>query len=194
MNGGGILVCNLAKGYLGQTGSKLIGALVATSIAQVAEERVAVAPEQRRPFTLFCDELQNFATSSFASTLSEARQFKLSFVGAHQYLSQLPKSVQDALTANAGTKIIYRVSSDDAQRLARDLDIDNSQTLAATPNYQAWCKILRNGVPSEPMLVNISESEPPALGRASAVKAQSNALHTRPRAQVEAAIVRQLSA
>ena len=39
-----------------------------------------INPEENRvPFTLYADEFQNFATESFASILSEARKYKLSF-------------------------------------------------------------------------------------------------------------------
>ncbi|MFO1171916.1 MAG: type IV secretion system DNA-binding domain-containing protein [Hyphomicrobiaceae bacterium] len=193
MNGGGSIICNFAKGVLGQTGSKLLGALVATAIAQVAEERTTVPPHQRRPFTMYTDELQNFVTPSFATTLSEARQLALSFVGAHQYLAQLPENVQNSLIANAGSKFVFRISSDDARRLAHDLDIDNLSMLAGTSNHYAWCKLLRNGLPSDALLVEMDEAEPPTRGRSHAVKRQSNAIHTRPRAIVEAAILRSIT-
>jgi len=71
MNDGGVLVANLSKGKIGATASHLLGAFLATTIAQVAEERVAIPLDERRDFTLYADEVQNIATESFAQVLSE---------------------------------------------------------------------------------------------------------------------------
>lgn len=193
MNDGGSLICNLAKGLMGEIGTRLLGSLIATSIAQVAQERASIPVERRRPFALVTDELQNYVTPHFAAMLSESRQLGLRFAGAHQFLGQLPALVSNALIANAASKIVYRVSSDDGRRLAQDLDIENPATLSATPNHQAWCKLLRHGVPTDAMLVDMLDPEPPARGRARALRRQSNALHTRPRAIVEAEIARFLA-
>jgi hypothetical protein len=92
MNEGGVLVANLTKGKIGATASHLLGASLATTIAQVAEERAAIPFEARRDFALYADEVQNFATESFAQTLSEARNWRLMCVLAHQHLSQLPRT------------------------------------------------------------------------------------------------------
>jgi hypothetical protein len=46
----------------------------------------------RRPFHLYADEFQSFATESFALTLSEARKYALTLTIGHQYLDQIPDS------------------------------------------------------------------------------------------------------
>src|SRR5712691_4261189 len=61
-----IVICNLAKGRLGEGTSHLLGALLTTSIAQAALSRADVPPLQRRAFHLYADEFQSFATDSFA--------------------------------------------------------------------------------------------------------------------------------
>jgi len=188
---GGIFIANLSKGRLGTTGAHLLGAMLATTIAHVAEERASIDFNERLPFTLYCDEVQNFATTSFASVLSEARNFRLHLVLAHQFLGQLPLSVQEAIIGNCGTSIVFRVGADDARRLAAELDMDNHAALSNTPNRRAWVRLLQDGVPTEPIFVETLLPEAPAQDRKAAVIAHTRARHTRRRASVEAAIARQ---
>jgi hypothetical protein len=51
--------------------------------------------------------------------LAEARGYRLSIVAAHQNLSQLPKELQQALSANARNKMYFNCSPEDARILER---------------------------------------------------------------------------
>ena len=62
-----------------------------------------MAKHLRKPFYLYIDEFQNFATKSFATILSEARKYKLSLIVANQYTSQLDEAIKDAIFGNVGT-------------------------------------------------------------------------------------------
>jgi hypothetical protein len=192
MNEGGVLIANLTKGKIGATASHLLGAFLATTIAQVAEERAAIPFEQRRDFTLYCDEVQNFATESFAQTLSEARNWRLMCVLAHQHLSQLPRRLQDAIIANCGGYIVFRIGAQDTEIMAAELGIENARTLSDTSNFSAWVKMLMNGNPTEAFYMDTHPPDPPAADRAAAVTAHTRARHTRERATVERMITRQL--
>jgi hypothetical protein len=192
MNEGGVLIANLSKGKLGSTGSHLLAALLATTIAQVAEERASIPLEDRRNFTLYADEVQNIATTSFASVLSEARNFRLALVLAHQFLSQLPFDVRESVIGNCGTSVVFRVGAEDARKLAAELDIENHATLASTPNYQCWVKLLQGGAPTDAFLMDTTPVEPPVTGRKPAVVAHTQARHTRMRAAVERRILAQV--
>jgi hypothetical protein len=75
MDEGAIVICNLAKGRLGEGTSHLLGALLTTAIAQAARAGLPLA--DRRVFHLYADEFQSFATDSFALILSEARKYGL---------------------------------------------------------------------------------------------------------------------
>jgi len=75
--------------------------------------------EDRRPFYLYVDEFQNFATDSFAVILSEARKFGLCLTVANQYISQMDQTVRDAVFGNVGSIITGRVSADDAPYLVK---------------------------------------------------------------------------
>ena len=119
--------------------------------------------DERRDFTLYVDEFQNFATDSFASILSEARKWRLSLVAANQTISQLPDGLQHAVFGNAGTLIAFRVGALDAKRLAGELGLTNPATLTQTNNFHAWAKLMRDGAPTEPHLMRDIPAPVPRL-------------------------------
>jgi hypothetical protein len=63
---GRILIVNLAKGPLGEGTSHLLGALVSTAWATAAQSRADTPASERRPFYLYADEFQNYASAGFA--------------------------------------------------------------------------------------------------------------------------------
>jgi impB/mucB/samB family len=75
MDEGAIVICNLAKGSLGESTAHLLGGLITTALAQAALSRADTAAGDRRVFHLYADEFQSFATESFALILSEAHAF-----------------------------------------------------------------------------------------------------------------------
>jgi hypothetical protein len=75
--------------------------------------------EDRRPFYLYVDEFQNFATDSFAVILSEARKYALNLTIANQYISQMEDTVRGAVFGNVGTMVTFRVSPDDSPFLSK---------------------------------------------------------------------------
>lgn len=192
MNESGILVANLAKGKVGAVASHLLGAFLTTTIAQATDARSARQDIDWPDFTLYADEVQNFATERFASTLSEGRNGRLMLVVAHQYLEQLPRALQQAILANCGSFIVFRIGSNDSKIMAAELGIENAQTLSDTANFSAWVKLLQNGVPTDPFLMTTRVPEPPEKGRGAAVRAHTRARHTRSRMAVERSILAQL--
>ena len=118
MDAGKILVCNLAKGRLGMA-ANLLGSLLVSAFYRTAESRIDTPEQQRRPFTLIADEFQNFATDSFEEILSESRKWKLQLVASHQTLSQISPELQDALLANVGTLVAFRVGGKERSPLGR---------------------------------------------------------------------------
>jgi hypothetical protein len=138
----------------------------------------------RRDFTLYVDEFQNFATDSFASILSEARKWRLSLVAANQTISQLPEGLQQSVFGNAGTLVVFRVGAHDAKRLVGELGMNNPATLTQTNNYHSWIKLIRNGAPLEPRLIDTLPPPPPGA-RVAQVVAFAHARHMMPRKPVE---------
>lgn len=123
MDNGKILIVNLSKGLLGEDNSSVLGAFLVTKIQLAAMSRSDIPDiKDRRPFYLYVDEFQNFATDSFATILSEARKYGLNLTVANQYTSQMSDTVRDAVFGNVGTMISFRVSADDAPTLAKQFE------------------------------------------------------------------------
>jgi hypothetical protein len=190
MDGGRMLIVNLSKGRIGEGPTHLLGAFLTTAIAQAAEGRAAIREEDRRQFTLYADEFQNFATESFATILSEARKYRLSLVLAHQFLGQLPPTLRQAVLGNVGTLLSFRIGAEDAPFIADELGLPNPATLTDTGNHRAWIRTLYNGLPTNAFPLYMPEPQSIRLGRLAAVKSRTAARHARPRAVVEARIER----
>jgi hypothetical protein len=120
MDEGKILIVNLSKGLIGEDNTSILGALLVIKIQLAAMSRSDIPRiEDRRPFYLYVDEFQNFATDSFAVILSEARKYGLNLVVANQYVSQMEDTVRNAVFGNVGTTISFRVSADDAPIISK---------------------------------------------------------------------------
>jgi hypothetical protein len=114
MDEGKILIVNLSRGQVGEDNAGILGALMVTKIQLAAMGRANIPMEERRPFYLYVDEFQNFATDSFAVILSEARKYALNLTVANQYVSQMPETVRDAVFGNVGSMVTFRVGAEDA--------------------------------------------------------------------------------
>ncbi len=151
LDGGRVLLVNLSKGRLGEDASGLLGSLLITALQLAAMSRADVPEEQRRPFFLYVDEFQNFATESFATILSEARKYRLGLTLAHQYLAQLDDATRAAVFGNIGTMIAFQVGADDAEAVAEQLGADVSPPdLLQLPKHTATVRLLIDGMPSRP--------------------------------------------
>lgn len=123
MDEGKILVVNLSKGLIGEDNAGILGAFLVTKVQLAAMSRSDIPRvEDRRPFYLYVDEFQNFATDSFAVILSEARKYGLNLTVANQYVAQMTDAVRDAVFGNVGTTISFRVSADDAPILSKQFE------------------------------------------------------------------------
>lgn len=112
LNNGKVLLCNLAEGKLGEDTSMLLGATIISKVHQAAVRRARISSTDRKPFYLFVDEFQNFATSSFTKLLSGGRKFGLRITIAEQSTSQQDnKNITNVVLANTGTVICFRTAS-----------------------------------------------------------------------------------
>ena len=122
MDSGKILIVNLSKGLIGDGNAAMLGVLLSTKIYLAALTRAELSPKELSEIpacNFFVDEFQSFASETFASILSEARKYKLNLVLAHQYITQMPEEVRDAVFGNVGTIITFRVGPLDAEFLER---------------------------------------------------------------------------
>jgi len=89
----------------------LLGALLVTKIGLAGLSRADIPEESRRDFYLYLDEFQNFATLSLANMLSELRKYRTNIILSHQFQGQLDPQVRDAILANTGTIISFRLGA-----------------------------------------------------------------------------------
>ena len=107
--------------------------------------------EDRRPFHLYVDEFQNFATDSFAVILSEIRKYGLTLTVANQYVSQMTESVKNAVFGNVGSIISFRVSVEDAPILAKQFEPQfDASDLMGLNNRHFVMSMIINGEKSTP--------------------------------------------
>ncbi len=118
MNSGKVLVCNFSKGLLGEDTSELFGITVLAKLQMAALRRARILQEDRRPFYLYVDEFQNFATASFVQMLSEARKYRLYMTLAEQSTSQQKDQLMvQVILANVGTLVCFRTGNPADEKL-----------------------------------------------------------------------------
>ena len=153
MNSGKIFLANLSQGRLGEDNSALLGATLITKFQVAAMRRVDTPKDLRRPFYLFVDEFQNFATESFIRILSEARKYGLALTLANQYMAQIPIHIQKAILGNAGTLITFTIGAEDANIVHREFaEVFTQNDLVNLQNYQIAIKMMVDAHSTRPFL------------------------------------------
>lgn len=150
-----ILLVNLPKGQIGEMNAYLLGMIIVGRILVSALSRTDVPKEQRKDFYLYIDEFQNFTTDSISAILSEARKYGLNLIIAHQYIGQLVKNndtqIKDAVFGNVGTLISFKIGSEDADDLEKEMSpVFNQFDLLNVDAYNAYVKLLVNNAASRP--------------------------------------------
>lgn len=146
-----IIMVNLSKGYLGEDTAHILGALLISSISAAAFSRVDTPETSRIPFMLYMDEFHNFTTLSLVNMFSELRKFKVGLTLAHQYMHQLDEEIKRAILGNAGTIISFRVGTEDAQFLSKEMfPVFDLEDLLNLPNRSVYLKLMIDGTPSRP--------------------------------------------
>lgn len=146
-----VLLVNLSKGKLGEDASRLLGGLLMTSLGLAAYSRASIPEIERRGFTIYADEFQNFTTLSLVNMASELRKYRVALLLAHQYLHQLDKEILEAVLGNAGTVICFRVGPTDAVYLEKEfLPTFNRYDLMNLSNHEIYLKLMIDGKPSRP--------------------------------------------
>jgi hypothetical protein len=155
MDGGKVLLVNLSHGRLGEDSAALLGALLVTAIEQAAKARADVPEHERRPFFLYADEFQTYAsTESLAIILSQARKYRLSLCLANQLVDQMSPELSATVFGNVGSLCVMQVGRRDAEQLADELGGDvQPEDLIAVPKYTAVVRMLIDGEPTRPFTI-----------------------------------------
>lgn len=190
MDEGKILVVNLSKGLIGEDNAAILGAFLVTKVQLAAMSRSDIPDVMdRRPFYLYVDEFQNFATDSFAVILSEARKYGLNLTVANQYVAQMTDTVRDAVFGNVGTTISFRVSPEDAPALVKQFEptFDESDIIQLNNRHFVISMIINGEKVPAFSATTLSLPETPK-DNIEAIIAHSREYFARPRLEVEAEI------
>lgn len=115
---GKILICNFSKGLIGEDTSELFGITILAKLQLASLRRARVKQTERKPFFLYVDEFQNFATTSFVQMLSESRKYRLFLTMAEQSTSQQKdQQMVQIILANVGTVICFRTGNPADEKL-----------------------------------------------------------------------------
>lgn len=187
MDEGKILIVNLSKGLIGEDNAGILGSFLVTKIQLAAMSRSDIPNiEDRRPFYLYVDEFQNFATDSFATILSEARKYGLNLTVANQYISQMSDTVRDAVFGNVGTMICFRVSADDAPILSKQFEPQfEAQDLLQMHNRNFIINMVINGEKSPAFSARTLNLPPVQTDNTSHIIENTRLHYSRDRAEVE---------
>lgn len=151
MDQGKILLINLSKGMIGADASVLLGSLFLGGISAAAFHRSHIEEWNRKPFHVFLDEFHHFVTLTLVNSFSEHRKYGISYTVAHQYISQLPVAIRDAVLGNISTIICFRIAFQDAKYMAQEFfPVFTAHDLINLENYHIYLKLMIDGKPSKP--------------------------------------------
>lgn len=186
MDEGKILIVNLSRGQVGEDNAAILGALMVTKIQLAAMSRADMPLEDRKPFYLYVDEFQNFATDSFAVILSEARKYGLNLTVANQYVSQMPEVVRDAVFGNVGTMVSFRVGPGDSVVLGKYFEpVFEATDLTKLHNRSIFTSMIIDGEKAIPFSAGTLRMPDPENDLSERIIAASRENYASQRAEVE---------
>ena len=194
MDSGGVLLCRLSQGAIGEENAYLLGTLLVSKLHQIAISRQDLAASERRPFYLHIDEFQNFVTPSMEAILSGARKYRLGLILAHQELRQVGSRSPEVLAsvlANPYARVCFRVGDDDARKLADGFAHFTAQDLQSLGIGEAIARVERAEYDFNlwtEVLPKVEEEAGKEIR--DRIVAQTRQRYSRPRAEIEALLRR----
>lgn len=189
---GKIVLVSLAKGLVGQDAAALIGAAMVSRLWTAIQARAGLAPADRRPATVMCDEFQDLAALSpvLGEAVAQSRGYRVAWTLAHQHLAQLDPQTRQAVLANCRSRVVMQTTATDAAAFAREfrpyLDAADLQGLGPFEGYAA----VSVGSAVAPPASIRTRPAPDPLGSAEKVRAASRKRYGKSAADVDAAIRR----
>jgi len=170
---GGVLLCRLPKGILGEDGTRLVGSLLVAGLWQATAARARIPEHARLDATVVLDEAHNFLHLPIGidDALAEARGLHTSFVLAHQYLGQLSREMAEAIDANARNKIYFALAPKDAVDQAHHVKpwLDDGD-LMRLGGFEVVLRPVSRGRAVRPVTADTIPPPEPQQGRADALR------------------------
>lgn len=194
LDGRKILLANLSKGKIGELNASLLGMLLVGKLTLAAFARADQAETERADFYLYLDEFQNFTTPTISMVLSEARKYRLNLNLAHQFIAQLKDNIREAVFGNVGSICAFRVGPNDGDFLAKQFSpVFDAWNLVNIDNLQAHIKVLSRNKVLSPFTMSLELPPRGDLNHAKRIAEISRNVYGRPRAEVEAEMVKRLN-
>ncbi|GAA3838507.1 hypothetical protein GCM10022403_083750 [Streptomyces coacervatus] len=174
LDDGGVCLVRITRGALGPETAHLIGSVVVARTWLSATRRARLPQAQRRDASLYIDEAHHFLNLPYPleDMLAEARGYRLSMVLAHQYLRQLPKELEEGISANARTKIFFNSSPEDARVLAQHTEPRlTAHDLSNLDAFHVAVRPVLNGTEAPAFTAVTMPLPPPIPGRARHIRA-----------------------
>jgi hypothetical protein len=182
---GGILLARLPKGELGEDCSQLVGSLLLAGLWQAITYRAHRQRDQRPDATIIVDECHNYLNLPIGieDALAESRGYRVSWLLAHQNLTQLTPETREGIDANCRNKVFFTLSPADAVRLVRHVaPYFEERDLAHRTAFQMTCRVLHHGSELPAFTVDAPDETRPILGRAELLRAAARQRTGLPRA------------
>lgn len=185
--GNKILLVNLGRATEGKDTAGLVGSLLLNSIWSVV---LGGPSSPSSPTFLYLDEFQDFLNLPISAQdmFAQARSKGLPMTVAHQFMGQLSRELQDAVLANARSKVVFQTSSDDARLFSREFgrSVEDHDLMHLGP-YEVVLRLATSDGVSAPVT---GTTQPPGrpVGLANQARNLSREKYGRPVAEVEAEI------
>jgi Type IV secretion-system coupling protein DNA-binding domain len=180
-----ILIANLSRGRIGEDNSAILGSMLVAMLEQAAMSRADIDESLRQPHLLIVDEAATFATTRFASALSQIRKYRLALVLAGQYVKQMSPAVADAIFGNVGTVMTLRTNTEDVKLFKKHFGDEERSTwwYADLPNFTAI--IRRMHIVEEPWKLRLLAPTKPQRSDSLKLRRASRERFAVPRSDVE---------
>ncbi len=185
-----IVLVSLNKGLIGAEGARLLGSLVVGQLWPLILRRGSLPPERRRVVSVFIDEVQDYLSlpTDLEDALAQSRGLGVAFTLAHQYRSQLPKTLRSGIDANARNKIIFGLTGEDAREMASlAIDVD-AQDFTKLPTFHIYANLMQAGHSTGWFSARTIHSAPPVRDPVEA-RARSEQTYGRELAEVDADVL-----
>jgi hypothetical protein len=171
----GWLLVSLSPGQLGESATRLLGAILTYVVWTAIEARSALPVPRRHPVFLYFDELQTMAALPFGLEyfFERARGLGCGVTVATQALGRLPESVRQALLGNVGTLVSFRSGRDEAVRVAREFPGLTTDDLQALGPFEVVARISTGAGSSVARVTGRTEPLPEPTGSAALIRQRS---------------------
>lgn len=163
-----LILVPLQAPKLGEQAKRVFGTLFMQEVANTFLARSAVDQTARRQTLIIIDEFADMAGGDVGELvrvlLAQARKFGASVVLGTQFLSQLPREVQDEVNGNCNNKVVLLAAGQkDAKAAVESLATDRVAPLDVLniEKYHGYAKLRIDGAPQPPMYFRTLHPLPP---------------------------------